>query len=48
VGARCEVCRKRLAAAQVAVAASRGKEALYCSSTCRETAKKRRQRATPK
>jgi predicted nucleic acid-binding Zn ribbon protein len=42
---KCEVCGKRLTPEQVAVAASRGTEARYCSTTCRSTAAKRRQRA---
>jgi hypothetical protein len=41
-------CGKVLTAAQIAVAASRGRAAKYCSPLCRERYNKREQRAKAK
>jgi hypothetical protein len=42
---KCLFCAKRLSAAQIIIARSRGKTPSYCSLRCRQAAAKRRQRA---
>ena len=41
----CALCERPLTLAQIAIAESRGRPAIYCSPRCRETARKRRTRA---
>ena len=45
---QCEVCFLRIWAGRVQNAQARGKTPRYCSTTCRQTADKRKQRAKAK